>query len=115
MHLFSRGASIALLFFLVLFLHLLLHLTRRQWSTDSTAIMFGNGTLSPTAYLDRLEAFKRSDDERIALVTAVVNELDELKLKYAEKVDDYNNEVASRRMWQAKVSAKRCSSPRHVC
>ena len=43
-----------------------------------------------TSYADRLELFRKNDAERDALVTEVVRDFEELKLKYAEKCDDYS-------------------------
>lgn len=60
--------------------------------------------MDPSSYAARLDAFRRSDAERDALVVELVKEVSELKLKYDEQTDDYNNEVASRRMWQAKAA-----------
>jgi hypothetical protein len=73
-------------------------------------------------YADRLEAFRKSDAERDALLVEVIRKYEELQLKYAEKCDDFSNEVESRRMWQSKASsheralaehkqASVCSSP----
>jgi antirestriction protein len=68
-----------------------------------------NGTAIPSSgYLDRLEEFRRSDRERDALVEEIIKNYEALRLRYDEKVDDYNNEVESRRMWQAK--AKECQT-----
>ena len=63
-----------------------------------------NGHTTPSSYLDRLEAFRKTDAERDALVAEVIRNYEELQLKYAEKCDDYSNEVESRRMWQGKAS-----------
>ncbi|TKA76237.1 hypothetical protein B0A55_06382 [Friedmanniomyces simplex] len=54
-------------------------------------------------YTSRLESFRKSDSERDALVSEVLQRFEELQLKYTEKCDDYNNEVESRRMWQSKA------------
>ena len=64
-----------------------------------------NGHANQASYADRLEAFRKSDTARDALVAEVIRKYDELQLKYAEKSDDYNNEVESRRMWQSKASS----------
>jgi len=58
---------------------------------------------SPMDYTSRLEDFRRSDSERDALVAELLQNFQALELKYAEKCDDYNNEVESRRMWQSKA------------
>lgn len=63
-----------------------------------------NGHSNHTSYAERLEAFRRTDTERDALVAEVIRKYEELELKFAEKCDDYNNEVESRRMWQNKAS-----------
>ncbi|OLN85696.1 hypothetical protein CCHL11_08279 [Colletotrichum chlorophyti] len=46
-----------------------------------------------SAYVQRLELFRRHDYERDQMIQA-----------YKEKCDDYNNEVESRRMWQTKAN-----------
>jgi uncharacterized coiled-coil DUF342 family protein len=55
-----------------------------------------------TSYAERLQAFRKSDEERDLLVTEIIQKYDELKLKYDEKHDDWQNEQASRRLWQEK-------------
>ena len=64
-----------------------------------------NGHANHSSYGDQLEAFRKSDAERDALVAEVIRKYEELQLKYAEKCDDYSNEVESRRMWQSKASS----------
>ena len=64
-----------------------------------------NGHANHTSYADRLEAFRKSDTERDALVAEVIRKYEDLQLKFVEKCDDYNNEVESRRMWQNKASS----------
>lgn len=64
-----------------------------------------NGHTNQASYGERLEAFRKSDTERDALVAEVIRKYEELQLKFAEKCDDYNNEVESRRMWQNKASS----------
>ena len=64
-----------------------------------------NGHVNGTSYGDQLEAFRKSDTERDALVAEVIRKYEELQLRYAEKCDDYSNEVESRRMWQSKASS----------
>ncbi|KAK5711186.1 hypothetical protein LTR17_018534 [Elasticomyces elasticus] len=54
-------------------------------------------------YATRMGTFRKSDNERDAMVTELLQEFEELQLKYTEKCDDYNNEVESRRMWQTKA------------
>lgn len=56
-------------------------------------------------YSERLQAFRKSDEERDQLVTEIIQKYDELKLKYDERHDDWQNEVASRRMWQSKAQS----------
>ena len=63
-----------------------------------------NGHSAPSSYLDRLEAFRKTDADRDALVAEVIRNYEELQHKYAEKCDDYNNEVQSRRLWQGKAA-----------
>lgn len=58
---------------------------------------------SSSYYSERLESFRQSDAERDSLVAEVIRKYEELQLKFSEKCDDYNNEVESRRMWQAKA------------
>jgi hypothetical protein len=53
----------------------------------------------------RLEAFRKSDEERNALFDDLVNQYKALKIKYDEKAGDYDNELASRRMWQQRASS----------
>ncbi|KAF2212345.1 hypothetical protein CERZMDRAFT_22211, partial [Cercospora zeae-maydis SCOH1-5] len=53
----------------------------------------------------KLEAFRKSDAERNALVAQILEDYEQLKLKVAEVSDDYKNEVASRRMWQSKAAS----------
>lgn len=64
-----------------------------------------NGHTTTLSYAGRLEAFRKSDTERDALVAEVIRNYEELQLKYAEKCDDYSNEVESRRMWQTKATS----------
>lgn len=64
-----------------------------------------NGHAIPLDYAARLDAFRKSDSERDALVADLVKNYESLKLKYDQKCDDYNNEVESRRMWQNKANA----------
>jgi hypothetical protein len=47
----------------------------------------------------KMEAFRRSDAERDAMVTELLSSYEELKTKYLEKCDDHSNEVESRRHW----------------
>ncbi|KAK5110083.1 hypothetical protein LTR62_006328 [Meristemomyces frigidus] len=56
-------------------------------------------------YSARLEEFRRSDNEREAMVKEVLLAYEDLRAKYVEKCDDYNNEVESRRMWQGKAGS----------
>ncbi|GIZ39006.1 hypothetical protein CKM354_000239900 [Cercospora kikuchii] len=58
-----------------------------------------------TTYADKLEAFRKSDAERDALVAQILQDYEDLKLKVGEISDDYKNEVASRRMWQNKAAS----------
>lgn len=47
----------------------------------------------PTDYSARLQAFRKSDEDRDLLVTNIIKKYEELKFKYDEKHDDYQNEV----------------------
>ncbi|KAF2772936.1 hypothetical protein EJ03DRAFT_286542 [Teratosphaeria nubilosa] len=62
-----------------------------------------NGHTGPPSYNERLDAFRKSDAERDALVGEIIQKYEELRTKYDEKCDDYHNEVESRRMWQVKA------------
>ena len=64
-----------------------------------------NGHATSTNYTEKLELFRKSDAERDAFVADIVRNYEELQLKYAEKCDDYMNEVESRRLWQGKATA----------
>ncbi|KAK4507362.1 hypothetical protein PRZ48_001097 [Zasmidium cellare] len=57
-----------------------------------------------SAFSARLEEIKKADEQRAAFLDEVIKAYEELKLKYNERTDDYNNEVASRRLWQTKAS-----------
>ncbi|KAF2161711.1 hypothetical protein M409DRAFT_69525 [Zasmidium cellare ATCC 36951] len=61
----------------------------------------------------RLEGIKKADDERAAFLEEVIKAYDELKLKFDERTDDYNNEVASRRLWQSKASQSEQALAQH--
>lgn len=63
-----------------------------------------NGHAPPASYLEHLEAFQKRQKQDADFITEVIRNYEELQIKYAEKCDDYNNEVASRRMWQSKAS-----------
>ena len=63
-----------------------------------------NGRTIIPSYAEKLDGFRRSDEERDALIAEIIRDYEELQLKYAEKCDDFNNEVESRRMWQTKAS-----------
>ena len=65
-----------------------------------------NGHNAMTDYSQQLEAFKESDARRDALMNEIYKKYQDLQLKYAEKCDDYSNEVESRRMWQGKATGK---------
>jgi hypothetical protein len=56
-------------------------------------------------YADKLDAFRKSDAERDALVASLIADYEDLKVKIEEITDDYKNEVASRRMWQSKAAS----------
>lgn len=72
-----------------------------------------NGHTTPSDYAARLEAFRKSDSDRDALVEELIKNYETLKLKYDQKCDDYNNEVESRRMWQGKANANERALTEH--
>lgn len=53
---------------------------------------------------EQLEVFRKNNATHEAFVEDLVCNYEELQRKYAEKCDDYSNEVESRRMWQGKAS-----------
>ena len=53
-------------------------------------------------YSLKLDAFRRSDNDREAMIKDVLRKYDILLAEYQRKCDDYDNEVESRRMWQQK-------------
>lgn len=53
-----------------------------------------NGNPTPD-YSARLQAFRKSDEERDALVTEIIQKYEQLKLQYDEKHDDWQNEVST--------------------
>lgn len=75
--------------------------------------MNGHTNHSSSSYTDRLAAFRASDAERDTLVAEVIRKYEELQLKFAEKCDDYNNEVESRRMWQTKARSNEQALAEH--
>lgn len=62
-----------------------------------------NGSISTSSYASRLEAFRKSDDDRNALVEELIKAYEDLKKKHERLSDDYENEVSSRRMHQSKA------------
>ena len=54
--------------------------------------------------LGRLDAFRKSDAERDALLLEVVKAYETLKNEFEEQTADYNNEKESRRAWQSKAT-----------
>ncbi|KAF2721236.1 C-x8-C-x5-C-x3-H type zinc finger protein [Polychaeton citri CBS 116435] len=56
-----------------------------------------------SGYLDRLDSFRQADRDREAMVTELVQAFEDLQGRYTKKCDDYENEIESRRMWQAKA------------
>ncbi|KAK7733392.1 hypothetical protein SLS57_000407 [Botryosphaeria dothidea] len=52
----------------------------------------------------KLESFRRSDQERDALLQEVVRQYEQLKMAYNEKCGDFDNEVQARRYWQQQFS-----------
>ncbi|GME53878.1 c-x8-c-x5-c-x3-h type zinc finger protein [Neofusicoccum parvum] len=61
--------------------------------------MNGYETMLP-ALEQKIESFRRSDQERDALLQEVVRQYQQLKLAYDEKIGDFDNEVQARRYWQ---------------
>ncbi|KAL2352892.1 C-x8-C-x5-C-x3-H type zinc finger protein [Cryomyces antarcticus] len=55
-------------------------------------------------YVARLEAFRQSDAQRHAMVEEILQKYHDLRQMFEEKSNDYENEVASRRMWQAEAT-----------
>lgn len=79
--------------------------------TELTANM--SGLSASASYAERLEAFRKSDAERDEMVAEVIKELEKLKVEVAEKTDDLNNEIASRRMWQSKATQSEQALAQH--
>ncbi|KAM0273958.1 hypothetical protein ACHAQH_008101 [Verticillium albo-atrum] len=55
-------------------------------------------------YMSRLAAYRQHDVERDNMIQELIRRTEELERAYYEKCDDYDNEVESRRMWQAKAT-----------
>ncbi|KAI5273960.1 hypothetical protein E4T47_02870 [Aureobasidium subglaciale] len=66
-----------------------------------------NGQSDHQSFLGHLESqldsFRKSDAQRDALVQEVIHKYVELQQQYHNKFEDYENELASRRMWQAQA------------
>lgn len=75
--------------------------------------MNGHTAAGAMDYAARLETFSKADAERNALVAEILRNYEELNTKYAEKCDDYNNEVESRRMWQSKARTSELALSEH--
>ncbi|KAK4987010.1 hypothetical protein LTR66_007707 [Elasticomyces elasticus] len=56
-------------------------------------------------YQAQLEAFRKSDSERDRLVQELLEQYAKLQADYSDKCNDYENERASRKMWQDKERA----------
>ncbi|KAK4995103.1 hypothetical protein LTR66_005011 [Elasticomyces elasticus] len=56
-------------------------------------------------YQAQLEAFRKSDAERDKLVQELLEQYAKLQADYSDKCNDYENERASRKMWQDKERA----------
>lgn len=65
-----------------------------------------NGTLSH-GYEAQLAAFRRSDEQRDALVHQLVRDVERLNFENQRLRDDYENEVESRRNWQLKATEEK--------
>ncbi|KAF2091568.1 hypothetical protein K490DRAFT_61004 [Saccharata proteae CBS 121410] len=61
-----------------------------------------NGSRTDAFYdLDaRIQAFRRSDQERDSLLQDIVRQFEQLKVAHSEKCTDFENEVHARRRWQ---------------
>ncbi|KAG9560229.1 hypothetical protein KCU77_g17994, partial [Aureobasidium melanogenum] len=57
----------------------------------------------PRSLESQLEGFRRSDAQRDALVQEMIQRYAELQQQFHHKSEDYENELASRRMWQAQA------------
>lgn len=62
-----------------------------------------NGYSRPQKFAEKLELFKQNDTARDVFIQDLIRDYEELKLKYDEIRNDYDNEVESRRMWQSKA------------
>ncbi|KAI4737518.1 hypothetical protein E4T50_11985 [Aureobasidium sp. EXF-12298] len=66
-----------------------------------------NGQANDQSFLSslesQLEGFRKSDAQRDALVQEVIQKYAELQQQFHHKSEDYENELASRRMWQAQA------------
>lgn len=49
---------------------------------------------STASYSERLQAFRKSDEARDELVSEIIKKYEELKVKYDERNDDWQNEVS---------------------
>ncbi|KAF1350901.1 hypothetical protein BDV97DRAFT_397882 [Delphinella strobiligena] len=67
-----------------------------------------NGHTTLLDFHEKLEAFRRFDSERDALIQGILRKCEDLEEQLNNKSDDYENELAGRRMWQAQ--ARRCQS-----
>ncbi|KAK1765606.1 hypothetical protein QBC33DRAFT_454409 [Phialemonium atrogriseum] len=56
------------------------------------------------SYLHRLEAFRRADFERDAMLAELVKSYHDLHVQYQQKCIDYEDAVESRRSWQSKAT-----------
>ncbi|KAK3115013.1 hypothetical protein LTR53_006098 [Teratosphaeriaceae sp. CCFEE 6253] len=69
--------------------------------------------ITPVDYTARLESFRRSDSERDALVTDLLQKFEELQIRYNEKSDDLASEIETRRMWQGKARVSESALTQH--
>lgn len=65
--------------------------------------MSAQAAMAVSGYLERLESFRQADKDRETMVTDLVQAFEDLEAKYFKKCDDFDNEIESRRMWQAKA------------
>lgn len=62
--------------------------------------MNGHAESPPSDLLAKLQAFRRSDDDRDQMVEQLIMDFALLKNDYQDKCNDYESETHSRRKWQ---------------
>jgi hypothetical protein len=58
-------------------------------------------------YLAQLQNFRQHDKNREDMVVELVTKYEELRVRFDQQSDDYNNEMESRRMWHKKYNTAR--------